>query len=154
MQLSIWKNTVSDFFTFSLFPLSKSTWKPFWGIEQVGVRVEPSWSWDWAGQSKAAPTFSMECTEVKDSEVQRPNGSKAAAKHLWGAFSGEGGKTEGIWLGTCNKSKPKSLTKVYPCLVSAWLKRNTWINVSGARTMTLSFFTSPKLQNIYQYLSL
>lgn len=43
MLLSAWKSTVSDFFPYCFFffpPFSKSTWKLFWGIEQVGVYGE------------------------------------------------------------------------------------------------------------------
>lgn len=58
----------------AFFSLSKSTWKLFWGIEQVGVDGEADWGQEWAGLGKAAPSFSIQRTEVEDSEVQRPNG--------------------------------------------------------------------------------
>lgn len=61
-------------FLTAFFPLSKSTWKLFWGIEQVGVDGEAEWGYEWAGLSKAAPSFLFQCTEVEDSEVQRPSG--------------------------------------------------------------------------------
>lgn len=70
MLLSAWKSTVSDFFLFCFFPFQRA----LESSSEVSSRWECMVSREWAGLCKAAPFFCIQCTEVEDSEVQRPSG--------------------------------------------------------------------------------
>lgn len=117
MLLSAWKNTVSDFFPFLLFSLSKSTWKLFCGIEQVGVYAEVDWGREWAGLCKAAPSYSSQCTEVKDSEVQRPSGPELQPS--WGFFYKTPKKTK---TSNCRRTYKEPVSDCY-----IWMDSNNVI---------------------------
>lgn len=71
MLLNAWKSTGSDFF----FPFCVS---PFQRALESSSGVLSRWKWiargSGAGLGKAAPSFSIQCTEAETSEVQRPSG--------------------------------------------------------------------------------
>lgn len=71
MLLNAWKSTGSDFF----FPFCVS---PFQRALESSSGVLSRWNWivrgSGAGLSKAALSFSIQCTEAETSEVQRPCG--------------------------------------------------------------------------------
>lgn len=152
MLLSAWKSTVSDFFPFCFFPFQKSTWKLFWGIEQVGVYGEADWGQEWAGLVKAAPSFSIRRTEVEDSEVQRPSGPELQPSVSEEPSAGQRWKLEAWGWVSRMKANHKSCQKKYPHLEKG---EQHWYIFQEIVPWHLDFFFFflPKQQNIWHWRS-
>lgn len=89
----------------------------------MGVDGEADWGREWAGLGKAAPSFSIQHTEVEDSEVQRPKGPMAQSSSQASLRSLQRAEVEigGVRLGPRMKANHKGYLKS----IHAWKKESS-----------------------------
>lgn len=86
MLLNAWKSTGSDFFfPFCVSPVSKSTWKLFWGTEQVELDCERKWGR--AGHSSSLFLYPLHRSwDLRGPKAQWP---RTPVKDPWGGVEVE-----------------------------------------------------------------
>ena len=94
---------------------------------------EADWGREWAGFNIAAPSFTIQSTEVEDSEVQRPSGPELQPSVSEEPSAGQRWKLEAQGRAPRMKANHKSWGKVY-----------TWktlfnLDVFGPKLVPLSF---------------